>query len=190
MLVQETPRDSVKKPSERGEQLHIKYKKQQLSHIPVRVNITFNYNDPKLSWFQIFMLSFETPYVQVLTSLCISWDSCGYKRERPDLNTPRQRGLSELVDSKAFRIPSLTFCFSVQSSFLYVATQHSTRFLSHSFKYQQKANPYFQQNKKHEGKISTGPLLMQTTDERVDHLLALTASVATTGTAVQRWFLT
>ena len=47
------------------------------------------------------MLSFETPYLQVLTSLCISWDSCGYKRERPDLNKPRQRGLSELVDSKA-----------------------------------------------------------------------------------------
>ena len=47
------------------------------------------------------MLSFETPYLQVLTSLCISWDSCGYKRERPDLNKPRQGGLSELVDSKA-----------------------------------------------------------------------------------------
>ena len=76
---------------------------------------------PKLSWFQIFM-SFETSYLQVLTSLCISWDSCGYEKEKPDLNKPRPRGLSELVDFKALRIPSLSFCFSVQSSFLYVAT--------------------------------------------------------------------
>lgn len=35
----------------------------------------------KLSWFQIFMLSLATPYLQVLTSLSVSWGSFGCKRQ-------------------------------------------------------------------------------------------------------------